>query len=247
MSDSSSIAKRMKRYENVSEQHLTRRTPVIIRIDGRSFHSLTRSYFGKRYDHHFQLLMGIIGFHLYQDLQGCKFMYGQSDEISILLTDYQKIETGAWFEYDLQKIVSVSASLASSIMTEMLGQVCSFDSRAFNLPENDVVNYFIWRQQDATRNAIQMLGQEHFTQKELYKKNCSNIQELLFKKKGINFNDEKILRKRGWCIVDGQIDTEIPIFTQEREFIEKFVYLKRKFPIIETNVPITKTDYQEWD
>jgi tRNA(His) 5'-end guanylyltransferase len=95
-----------------------------------------------------------------------------------------------------------------------------------SLPQDDVCNYFIWRQIDATRNAIQMAGREHFSHKELHKVNCNGIQEKLFQEKGINFNDYPTVRKRGFCIVKGVVDLDIPIFTKDREYVERWVYVR---------------------
>ena len=103
-----------------------------------------------------------------------------------------------------------------------------FDARAFNIPESEVCNYFIWRQQDATRNAIQMLGQAHFSHKELNGKSCNDIQDMLFTQCGINFNDMPVEFKRGVCACKNdsfRIDENIPIFTQDREYIERFVWV----------------------
>jgi tRNA(His) 5'-end guanylyltransferase len=190
--------------------------------------------------------------------------YTQSDEISLLLTDYETITTSAWFDKNIQKMVSISASMAtlafnlafSNIITdgvenkdwafdpEMLNMyklyskkqfTALFDSRVFIIPKEEVNNYFIWRQQDATRNAIQMVGQANFSHKQLQNKNCNQIQEMLFQEKGINFNDLPVYQKRGACIIKESYDKEgtqrtrwiadkdIPIFTQDRNYIEKYI------------------------
>jgi tRNA(His) 5'-end guanylyltransferase len=103
-----------------------------------------------------------------------------------------------------------------------------FDARCFNIPREEVINCFIWRQQDATRNAIQMLGQTHFTHKELQGKSCSDIQDMLMLQKGINFNDMPVEFKRGVCCFKAPggwvLDTEIPIFTQERDYVDRWVF-----------------------
>lgn len=79
---------------------------------------------------------------------------------------------------------------------------------------------------DATRNAIQMAGREYFSHKQLQGKSCNNIQEMLFQEKSINFNDYSKIRKRGFCIVDGVLDMNIPVFTKDREYIERHVYVR---------------------
>ena len=221
------IATRMKQYEQVTEYHLTRRIPVILRIDGRAFHSVTRKRFEKKWSLDFTYHMASMTKNLVEEIQGCDFAYVQSDEVSFLLTDYNTITTEPWFGYDLRKIVSISSALASSIFSRLYNQTVCFDSRAFSLSQDEVCNYFIWRQQDATRNAIQMAGREYFSHKQLHLKNCNQIQEMLFQEKGINFNDYPIIRKRGVAVIKKKIDKYIPIFTQDREYIEQFVNVRK--------------------
>ena len=226
-SDGLDIGNRMKGYENVALHILTRRIPVILRIDGRSFHSITRKRFGKKWSMEFVEQMKETALSVINEIQGCNICYAQSDEINFLLTDYKTIQTEAWFGYDLRKIISISASLASSVFSRLYGKNISFDSRAFNIPQDEVCNYFIWRQIDATRNAIQMIGREYFSHKELHLKSCNEIQEMLFQKHNINFNDLSNVRKRGFCVVDKKADFEIPIFTKDRNYIEKWVYIRK--------------------
>ena len=225
-SDGLSIGDRMKVYESVTEYHLTRRVPVIIRIDGRAFHTITRKRFSKNWSSEFVEQMIEVAKTVVEDIQGCKFCYSQSDEVSFLLTDYRTISTSPWFDYDLRKLVSISSSLAASVFSRIYGKNVCFDSRAFNMPQDDVCNYYIWRQIDATRNAIQMAGREHYSHKQLHLKSCDEIQEMLFKEKGINFNDYPVIRKRGFCIINGNLDDNIPIFTQDRKYIETFVDIR---------------------
>jgi tRNA(His) 5'-end guanylyltransferase len=224
--DGLDIGDRMKTYEDVTHISLPKRIPVILRIDGRAFHTITRRRFKKSWSMEFCEQMIETATTVMKDIQGCSFCYSQSDEISFLITDYKTINTGNWFGYDVRKMISISASLASAVFSRLYGKNVCFDSRCFSVPKDDVCNYFIWRQIDATRNAIQMLGREHFSHKSLHKLSCNDIQEKLFQEKGINFNDCKAIRKRGFCIIDNDIDFEIPVFIQDREYIEKFVYIR---------------------
>jgi tRNA(His) 5'-end guanylyltransferase len=108
-----------------------------------------------------------------------------------------------------------------------------FDARVYNLPKEEVTNYFLWRQQDASRNSIQMLGHYHFSQKEMHGKNNSQVQDMLMLQKGVNWNDLATWMKRGSCVIQDptwsemssgmryKIDDEIPIFTQYRNYIEQ--------------------------
>lgn len=220
------IGNRMKDYERCFEHILPKRIPVIVRIDGRAFHTITRKRFGKNWSLEFVEQMVEVSKTVANDM-GCKFCYSQSDEVSFLLTDYETVRTDGWFKYDTRKIISISASLAAAVFSRLHGRNISFDSRCFSVPQDDICNYFLWRQLDATRNAIQMAGREYFSHKQLHQKNCNMIQELLFQEHKINFNDYPTVRKRGFCIIEGKKDFDIPLFNQEREFIEKFVYVRK--------------------
>jgi tRNA(His) 5'-end guanylyltransferase len=252
-----SLGDRMKNnYENRAKTYLVRRMPVIIRLDGKAFHSFTRGL-KKPYDAIFHDAMNSTLQYLCENIQGCKLGYTQSDEITLLLTDYDTLTTDAWFDNNVQKICSVSASMATMIfnkhfefsMDEYADSVMAlqdydiesdylnvlykcmqkgamFDSRCFNIPEDEVTNCFIWRQQDATRNAIQMLGQCNFSHKELHKKSCNDIQDMLMTQRSINFNDMPTEFKRGVCCRKDEngkwvLDKEIPIFSQDRDYIKK--------------------------
>ena len=224
MTDSEGLPARMKRYEAVSYHTLTRRVPVILRVDGRAFHTLTRSLEG--WSTEFSNKIAATAVAVMQEMQGCAFAYCQSDEISFLLTDYQTIKTQPWFNYELEKIISISAAIASVSFSLQFGSPAEFDSRAFSVPQDEACNYFIWRQQDATRNAINMVGQQHFSPKQLHGKSTDDVQEMLFQEKAIKFNDYTAAQKRGVCVVRGEIDKEIPIFTQDRKYVEKHVFIR---------------------
>lgn len=244
------LGDRMKRnYENRAKYTLTRRTPVIIRLDGKSFHTFTK-HFDKPYDEVFHRAMNDTLKHLCENIQGCKFGYTQSDEISLVLTDFDNLTTDAWFDYEVQKMCSIASSMATlyfnQAFRDAVNDFCSgkapgrymlalmsardkgavFDARCFNIPEDEVVNCFVWRQQDATRNAIRMLGYCYFSHKEIEKVSNNKLQDMLFEK-GVNFNDMPIEYKRGVCCyrdTDGwKIDTECPIFTKDREYISKHI------------------------
>ena len=226
--DKSSIADRMKNnYENRTRVLLPRRTNTIIRLDGKVFHTYTKNA-QRPFDTGLMLAMQDTTKFLCKNIQGVRFAYTQSDEISLWLTDWADTKTDAWFDGNIQKITSVSASYATayfnSIYKNYVGskELAYFDSRVFTIPEIDeVFNYFIWRQQDATRNSIQMVGQSLYSQKELHGKSINQVQELIFQK-GQNWNDRCAYEKRGSVVKringDWQV-VEPPIFTQERIFL----------------------------
>ena len=109
-----------------------------------------------------------------------------------------------------------------------------FDARVFNIPKEEVTNLIYWRQLDATRNSIQMVGQANFSHKELQNKSCNMIQDMLLTQKDINWNDFPTYKKRGSCCIKVDnlkrsswiIDKEIPIFKgEDREYIDRLVYV----------------------
>ena len=284
MPNRDSLGDRMKGYENAFRHYLPRRMPVIIRIDGKAFHTYTKGFY-KPFDSILMKTMQETAYELCKKIEGVKLAYVQSDEISLLLTNDDTLETEPWFGNNLQKLCSIAASIAtlafhnsmkqhifnftygfSSGKAEEIWQFleaeygysiefmkskewdnyfhriqtshCNgayFDARAFVLPKEEVTNYFIWRQQDATRNSIQMVAQSNFSHKELQGLNCNKLQDKLFTEKGINWNDFSVPEKRGTCIVKiptftseailpkmkWAIDYNIPIFTEHREYIEE--------------------------
>ena len=243
MSTNLTLTERMKTYyEDVYRIFLPRRMPCIIRIDGKCFHTFTRGM-NKPFDNDLADAMLFAASKLCEEIQGVKLAYWQSDEISLFLTDYDTLDTQAAYNKNLQKLVSISASIATAAFNERTRFIdlhrfeygledkfkssATFDSRAFVIPKEEVCNYFVDRQLDASRNSINSVGQAHFSPKQLHALNTDMVQDLLFKEKGINWNDLPVIEKRGACVVkntDGWVvDREIPIFSQDREYVNKFV------------------------
>lgn len=276
--DRTTLGDRMKNnYENISRYYLTRRMPVIIRLDMKAGHTFTKGL-KKPFDDIFVKTMQDTMKYLCENIQGCVLGYTQSDEISLVLTDYAELTTDAWFGNNLQKMCSVSASMATlafnkafndnivkyidnnldadcgvtkdlteytKILINARNKGAMFDSRVFTIPKEEVCNALIWRQQDATRNSIQSVGQANFSQKELHGKSCNNIQDMLMTQKGINWNDYATTLKRGSCCIKIDdsitkydevgnisdyiqrskwvIDDEIPIFTKNINYVEKLI------------------------
>ena len=268
------LGKRMKEYyENIPKTKLMRRAPVIIRTDGRAFHTFTRG-FKKPFDEILIKSMQETMKYLCENIQGCVLGYTQSDEISLLLIDYKNLNSSAWFDYEVQKICSIAASMATmafnksftknaeEFMTdcassyEMEGlcgkgteeyKLCEvyqkaiekgaiFDARCFNIPKEEVTNYFYWRQLDAIRNSIQMVGQSHFPHNILQYKTCEDIKDMLYVKDEIIWELLPIYKQRGSCCIKQDhiyenilrkqwvIDNNIPLFKEEgRDYIEVLV------------------------
>ena len=267
------LGTRMKEfYESVPKTRLVRRMPVAIRLDGKAFHTFTRG-FQKPFDEVLGRAMRETMKYLCENIQGCVLGYTQSDEITLILVDYQNLNSCAWFDYEVQKMCSIAASMATMAFNKFftknvnyfemthehddtINEYCTtlvnatekgamFDARCFNIPKEEVCNLIYWRQLDATRNSIQMVGQANFSHKELQNKNCNMIQEMLFAEKGINWNDYPTYLKRGSCCIkttiqnpnvdikDGaypksiwMIDLDIPIFKGDgRQYIDKLIYI----------------------
>lgn len=180
-----SLGNRMKEnYENRSKTYLLRRTPVIVRLDGNCFHNYTRKL-TKPFSEELNNIMSLTMKSLCEDTMGSVLGYTQSDEISILLLDYKQLTTQAYFDYNVQKICSLMASRATAIFNVFKlveNKFAYFDCRAFNVPREEILNYFIWRQKDWNRNSIQMLSQSVFSHKQLHKKNTSDMHEMLHQK-----------------------------------------------------------------
>lgn len=232
------LGDRMKRYEAVQDATLMRRVPAVVRVVGKAFHSLTRGM-DRPFDALFVECMATAAVALMEDVQGAKLAYVQSDEISVILSDYDTLQTEAWFGYRVQKMASVAASIATAAFGAAFrgrfpdrDRVPLFDARVFSLPDEDeVVNYLVWRQQDAVRNSILGTAQAHFSPKQMHGQNTSVLQDMLFSDKGINWNDTPTHLKRGLCVLrstyqEGEAtrhriaaDWEIPTFTKDREYV----------------------------
>jgi tRNA(His) 5'-end guanylyltransferase len=281
--DRSNLAERMKGYEKRNRYYLQRRMPVILRLDMRAGHSFTKG-FKRPFDEVFIKSMQETAKYLCENIQNCKISYQQSDEITLLLIDYDRLNTDCFFDYRVDKLCSITASMATMAFNKffenyvdeyrfskwdgvskyeddtwgyiqtLLNAVdkgAMFDARCFNIPKEEVTNNFYWRQLDASRNSIQMVGQANFSHKELQNKSCNDIQDMLMTQKDINWNDLPIYQKRGSCCVKNKvvvesdgvmaiaqlrdasklenewiIDADIPIFKgKSREYIDKLVFV----------------------
>lgn len=240
-----SLSTRMKLYESIPKSSLNPRLPIIIRLDGVSFHTYTKGM--NKFNLDIKQAMIETTKKLCEKIPGCVYGYTQSDEISLLLVNYKTLDMSSWHNSEVEKIVSITASIATMTFNKYFSGIAQysnkeayFDSRVFNLPKDEVTNYFYWRQQDATRNSIQTLGQLYFTHNELNKKSNNEIQDMLFSQKNINWNELKPYFKRGLCLYKRPtvinstltrdkwyIDEDMPILVDEgRLQIENLVYPK---------------------
>lgn len=243
--EKTSIGDRMKNnYESRFQTHLVRRMPVILRLDGKAFHTFTRQMQCKKpFDENFIASMVLTSLYLVNNIQGAKCVYTQSDEISILLTDYEIFETEAWFDNNIQKMVSISAAMATAYFNfeymlpkEIVVSVeklpfALFDSRAFNIPKEEVNNYFVWRQQDWIRNSVNMLAQHNFSHKSLQGLNVDDVKKMLVSEKNIIWENLPNYLKFGVFITrnfndfkDRNLETlSTPIFQTNPEKINNLI------------------------
>ena len=281
---------RMKDYEKRDRHYLQRRMPVIIRLDMRAGHTFTKG-FKKPFDEIFIKSMQETAKYLCENIQNCKLSYQQSDEITLLLIDYDKLNTDCFFNYRVDKLCSIAASMATMAFNKVFEKIIKewqeetfsnieetdgpngdvdlelynlektylkatnkgamFDARCFNIPKEEVTNNFYWRQLDASRNSIQMVGHTYFSDEELKGKKNNEVQDMLMLQKGINWNNFPAYQKRGSCCIKNKkiiekvgiltiaeirdtsksenewiIDSEIPIFAGEgRKYIDNLVYV----------------------
>lgn len=228
-----SLSDRMKGYENINRNYLMRRTPAIIRIDGKAFHTWTAKL-KKPFDAYLTDTMVSTMKYLVDNIQGAVFGYTQSDEISIFLRDYDTLTTEMWFGGNIQKIVSISSSMATAHFNNTWRDASNaetktalFDSRVFSLPKEEVTNYFMWRQNDAVRNSIQMIGQHYLGHKKIQGLNNTQVQELL-NNESVYIDEFDLCYKHGVCYAknSSQVNWKMSLIREDKEFINNLVYIK---------------------
>lgn len=221
------LVNRMKTYEDVSRIHLMRRNPVIIRLDGKSFTTWTNDL-DRPFDDTFIAIMANTMKFLCDNIQGAVFAYSQSDEISILLRDYDNGWSSAWCDNDVQEIVSISASLATGMFNKLAADafedkpLAFFDAKVFSLPKDEVVNYFIWRQDDAVSKSIRRVAAHYLGHDVVHGKSNHELQDMLMSMDvPVNWNDYPVHKKRGMCYntISNKVDPHIPVFSQMQEYV----------------------------
>ena len=219
-----------KNYENRAKLYLYRRIPVIIRLDGKAFHTLTRRYCKKPFDDNLMdcMIEGAIA--VAKEAMGTKCVYIQSDEVTMLLTDFDTLTTQAWFDYNQEKMVSVSSGIMSGTFSLAFGKLGAFDSRAWNSPKEEVANNFYWRQRDWNRNSVNMFARSFFSHKKMHGKSVPQVHDMLHEigenwallndryKNGVFITREE---GSGWKVWD-----ECPNFNTQRDVIEDLMIPK---------------------
>ncbi len=243
---------RMKeQYEDRFRIMLPRRTYTIIRVDGRAFHTWTRGL-KRPYCKELMAAMDEVALEMCRSISGAQMAYVQSDEVSILVTDFAKIDTNAWFDNNLQKLCSISASIATAKFNllpwvqQAAKGPAHFDSRVFQIPDPvEVCNYFVARQKDATRNSVSMLAQSYYSPSQLHGVSCEKMHDLIHEK-GDNWANHPVRFKHGGAIVKvmcesytkqtkvGEVEipahaewavVDPPVFTQDRAWLQEKIPL----------------------
>ena len=242
-----SLGSRMKEYESITDNKLMSNMPIIIRLDGRAFHTFTKGL-KKPFDDTLNNIMTSTMKYLCENISNCIFGYTQSDEITLVV--YKK-SSETWFDNRIQKIASVVASMATLKFCKEIEEhikscfdgfgwnieeselwakkhySATFDARVFNIPEDEIINNIIWRQQDASKNSVSSLAQSQFNHKQLLHKNTSEMQDMLMIEKGINWNDLPIKYKRGVCCKRDRLkwvlDYNMPILTENRGYLQEYI------------------------
>jgi tRNA(His) 5'-end guanylyltransferase len=247
------LGDRMKMIEHRTRYFLPRRTYTIIRLDGKAFHTFTKGC-EKPFDFNLMEAMQNTTLELCKQIMGVKLGYTQSDEITLVLTDFDTLQTDAWFGGNLQKICSISASIStaefnkawllyrlSQIWNATTGysevvdlidstKLAHFDSRVYTTSDPwEVYNSLYWRQLDASKNSIQMVAQSMFSAKDLHGKGFAALNELIHTK-GKNWNDYPTDCKRGAFIIKSDngwiVDNEAPVLSKSKK------YFFSKIPLI---------------
>ena len=197
-----------KNFENRYRYYLPRRTYTIIRCDGKAFHSFCKKA-EKPFDSVLIEAMAQTATFLCSKIEGAKLGYVQSDEITVLMTDFDTTNTQSWFDGNQMKIVSVSAALSTAMFNRLMAlsncdrfdDLAVFDARVFCVPDPaEVANNFLWRCRDWERNSVNMLARKYHSHKELHGKSMAQMHEMIFQK-GDNWANYPDNIKNGTLIV----------------------------------------------
>ena len=217
---------RMLYYRGLTDYKLMPRSYVMVMVDGRSFSHLIKNKFKKPFDDDFIRMMNETAKYLCENVSGCKFAYVQSDEISLVITDFENENTESFFGFRLTKMLPIIASLATAKFNQLMMdyriskidgypanagdtvQMCrdvvndmplyQFDCKCWNVPTyNDVFAWFLYRQIDCIRNSKQAAAQARISHKQLENLNTDDQINLLKEMTGIDWNDYEDGKKFG--------------------------------------------------
>ena len=227
------------KYEDPFRVILPQRTYLLIRVDGRAFHTYTKS-FNRPFDQYLHDGMVVAGLETMQEIGGAKFAFGQSDEFSFVATDFDTHESQMWFGGNKSKIESITASVFTAEFNRFIRHLrpqlknAYFDARAFIIPmEHEVINYFVWRQQDTIRNSVSMLARHYFSAKKLHGVSTAEAKKLLAKE-GVYWNKQPSAFRRGTALYKPEkaidnpppgrsngwlVDGDLPLFAHNPSFV----------------------------
>lgn len=247
------LGDRIKRFEDVTRISLTPRMPLIIRVDGKSFHTYTKGM--QPFDLNLRDAFIDSARAVAAEMQGFEVSYHQSDEVSFLLTDYATHETDCWFDYTLQKVATITASVMTANFNKRIADIFEanhreapkklayFDARAFNVPKEDVANAFLWRCKDWERNSLNMYCMQFFSAKQLHKKNSSDRHEMLH---GVGRNWAKDIApyfRNGSFILKDRVEDDVPArYDAIATLIDPLIYKKSAAePTVSDVIPLLKS------
>lgn len=225
-------------------------TYAIVRVDGRAFSRISNKL-DKPYSTHFMDWMDAAAIQLCYEMQGAVFAYVQSDEISVIMSDMNGERRGRWFDWNVNKLVSVSASIASGTFNlgfqhDLNGTLwedrrpASFDSRVIPVKSRlDAIQYFMWRQRNAYTNAISMVADRICGSAALNGKNLNDRIDMLFQQ-GIMVNDLPLGLRQGRVITA----TKMPGVV---EYVHKKSGETHRAEVIRNNWAAKVAPWFDWD
>lgn len=214
-----------------TDYRLPKKTYIMSAIDGRSFSRLIKNKYEKPFDDKFINMMNEVAIYVCKNVQGCKFAYTQSDEITFVLTDFENEETSAFFDYRICKMLSIIPSLATAKFNQLVTlnlldtpcsredmkqivadmQLAQFDCKVWDAENfNNVFAYLLWRQIDCVRNSKQQAAQTYLTHKQLMGKHTDEQIKMLLEEKGIDWNMYPDNKKYGRFIYKEQVEKPLP-------------------------------------
>jgi tRNA(His) guanylyltransferase len=254
--DKSSLGDRMKSYENAFSQKYPQRFPLILRFDGIHFHSQVIKWKSKKpFDKRMVDAMVATTKALCEAIPGSQIAYSQSDEITLLIRDDATNNTQPWHDKKVNKVLTDAATIASNAfnfnffsegMPNSLDHLAKFDCRGYIVPEYEINNAFLWRQQDASRNSVQMVAHANFSHKQCEFKNVGALQDMLMLERDINWNSLPVHERRGFCVLKKEVEIRVPARDENHQLIEptEYVPATRNVWAVDLDIPIFSKDVE---
>lgn len=207
-------------YRSLTDYKLMPNSYVLVMVDGHCFSKLIKNKFDKPFDDLFINMMNETAMYLCENIQGAKFAYTQSDEISILITDFDTPKTDSFFSFRLCKMQSLIAAMATAKFNQMYAKLANdykgFDLKKFDMKEyptytfdckvwtvpnaNDAYAWFLYRQTDCIKNSKAQTAQTFIPHDTLKHLNADEMINLCKETKGIDWYDYPNDRKYGRVI-----------------------------------------------